>query len=92
MTRRPAIRGVIVSPDRSGCGPDDLEVERQVGDGTEERQADDEADRARDDERPVAEELERQDGLARARLDEREGRQQQDADDGHRNDCGEPHG
>ena len=43
---------------------DDLEVERQVGDGAEPRKADDETDRARDGEDPVAEELQRHDRLA----------------------------
>ena len=81
MTSTPAIIGVEQQP---GLGRavalDDLQVERQVGDRAEEREADDEADRARDREDPVAEELERQDRLRGAPLDERERDEQHDAE------------
>ena len=53
---------------------DDLQVQRDEGDGTEERESDDESDRARRPERHVAEELRRQDRLFGTRLDEREER------------------
>src|SRR5581483_5116046 len=54
----------------------DLEEERQVRDGAEEREADDEADRRTDREDPVAEQLERQDRLGRTALGEDEGGEQ----------------
>jgi hypothetical protein len=60
---------------------DDLQVERDERDGAEEREADNESDRARRPERHVAEEFRRQDRLRRARLDEREQREQRDAAD-----------
>ena len=58
---------------------DDLQVERDERDRAEEREADDESDRARRPEGHVAEELRRQDRLLGARLDEREQREQRDA-------------
>jgi hypothetical protein len=57
---------------------DVLEVERDVGDGAEEREADDEPDRAADAKDAVAEELERQDGLGRALLGEDERNEQEE--------------
>ena len=66
VTSRPAISGVSSKP---GAGRAralrDLEVERQVGDRAEQREADDEADRARHRERVVPEQRKRHDRLLR---------------------------
>ena len=69
---------------------DDLEVERQIGDRAEEREPDDEADRARDRERAVAEEIERQDRLGGTLLDERERDEENNADHHQRDDLSRP--
>ena len=58
---------------------DVLEVERNERDGAEEREADDERDRAADAEDTVPEELERQDRLGRMNFGEDERNQQDDA-------------
>jgi hypothetical protein len=57
-----------------------------------ERKADDEADGARHAERAVPEELERQDRLLRARLDERQRGEQDDGADGQREHLGRRQG
>jgi hypothetical protein len=57
----------------------DLQIERQERDRAEERDADDEADRACRRKSLVAEELERQNRLGGSRLDEREEGEQRDA-------------
>ena len=55
---------------------DDLEEHRHVDDRAEQREPDGEADRARGDEDPVAEQRERHDRLARSRLGKDEQRQE----------------
>ena len=68
-------------PRLGGAVPlDDLQVQRQERDRAEEREPDDEADQARRRERPVPEELGREDRLGGPPLDEREGDEQRDAE------------
>ena len=75
VTSRPAHQRRQLEPGPRRARPlRHLEVERQERDRAEQREADDEADRARSRERPVAEERQRQDRLLRAPLDEHEHR------------------
>ena len=73
MSSIPPIIGSICSPEPVGLAPlDHLQEEGEVGDGAEEREADDQPDRRGEGEGPVGEEAQRQHRLARAALDEEE--------------------